>query len=136
MTASLGNEGAAAGSTAFAVVFTNTGKRSCTLDGFPGVSYVQSADGQPVGAPAQRQSIAAGPVRIEPGEQASALVIAVNVQNYPAGQCNPTPVNGVRVYPPNSYDSVYLPRNGLACGLASVNSQLKIGPVVAGASGQ
>ncbi|SCZ15100.1 hypothetical protein SAMN02799641_05900, partial [Rhodococcus erythropolis] len=36
------------------------------------------------------------------------LLRASNVENYPADQCGVTDVAGLRVYPPNSYDSVFL----------------------------
>ena len=134
---SIGPSSGAAGSIGFPVVFTNISQRDCELDGFPGVSYTDAPAGDPIGAPAVRQGDAPGAVHIQPGQEASALVIAANVQNYLADRCAPVPVTGLRIYPPNSYDSTFVPREGTGCSQATPGSaQLKVGPVVAGTSGQ
>ena len=88
--------------------------RTCTLDGFPGVSYVTGASGSEVGAAAGRSG-SGSLVSLAPGSAATSLVRATNVENYPADQCGVTDVAGLRVYPPNSYDSVFLayPTKGL-----------------------
>lgn len=132
----IGPGGAAAGTTGFPVIFTNTGGRTCTLAGFPGVSYANGPDGDPIGAAAVRIGDSAGPVTIGPGQQASALVLAVNVQNYPAEKCGPTDAAGLRIYPPDSFDSAFVARPGTACTLPTETTQLKVNPVVAGNTGQ
>ncbi|MEU6559771.1 DUF4232 domain-containing protein [Nocardia nova] len=136
LSATAGPANAAAGTVAFPIVFTNNGPGSCVLSGFPGVSYADGADGGPVGAPAVRENTAADPVEIASGAQASALVLAVNVQNIPADQCRPVQVAGLRIYPPDNTESLYVERSGTACGNAQVTTaQLRVRPVVAGADG-
>lgn len=106
----LGQGQGAAGSTQIPLVFTNVGGRACVLEGFPGVSYVQGgADGAQVGAAATRSGDPHGAVTLPANGTATALVRAVNVQNYPADTCAPTAVAGLRVYPPGDTASIFVP---------------------------
>ena len=68
----LGESSGAAGSVELPVVFTNTGSRTCTLDGFPGVSYVTGASGSEVGAAAGRSG-SGSLVSLAPGSAATSL---------------------------------------------------------------
>ncbi|MFJ7624478.1 DUF4232 domain-containing protein, partial [Rhodococcus erythropolis] len=116
----LGQPNGAAGSVELPVVFTNTGGRTCTLDGFPGVSYVTGASGSEVGAAAGRSG-SGSLVSLAPGSAATSLVRATNVENYPADQCGVTDVAGLKVYPPNSYDSVFLAYPTKGCSMTGAN---------------
>lgn len=136
LSVTLGAESAAAGSVSFPLVFTNITSRACTLDGFPGVSYANGPDSDPVGSPAERTTQQIASVTVQPSGQASALVTAVVVGNYPAERCVPTEVAGLQVYPPNDTGETFLVRAGTACSLPDEGGQLKVGPVVAGVSGQ
>lgn len=118
----LGQSNGAAGSVMFPIVFTNTGSRTCELDGFPGVSYAGADHSVQVGAAATRNGPSGGPVQLAPGAHASAQVRAAQVANYPADECKPTPVTALRVYPPNDFDAVYLPYQGTGC--AGTDAQL------------
>ncbi|MFC9516524.1 DUF4232 domain-containing protein [Nocardiaceae bacterium NPDC056970] len=112
----LGQAQGAAGSTELPLVFTNVSGRTCVLDGFPGVSYVQGgADGAQVGAAATRSGASTGAVTLTPGSTSTAMVRAVEVQNYPADTCAPTPVAGLRVYPPNDTGSIFVPYATTGC---------------------
>lgn len=105
----LGEVQGAAGSRELPLVFTNVGGRTCVLDGFPGVSYVQGgADGAQVGAAATRTGESHGAVSLAPDGTATATVRAVNVENYPTDTCSPTDVAGLRVYPPNDTGSIFV----------------------------
>ncbi|MFD4182470.1 DUF4232 domain-containing protein [Rhodococcus sp. NPDC058514] len=123
----------AAGSTMIPLVFTNIGGRTCLLDGFPGVSYVAEERGPEVGAPATRSGPGFGPVELTSNGKATAQVRAIQVANYPAEACEPTPVTGLRVFPPNAYASLFLPLPGTGCSKASPEvNQLEVTAVVAG----
>ncbi len=128
-----GRVGAAAGSIILTLVFTNTSSGPCTLFGFPGVSYV-GADGETqVGSAAVRSPRPGQTVLLKPGQSASSQVRAANVRNYPAEECEPTPVSGIRVYPPGDTGSVVLPRASTGCATSSPNvTQLDVTPVVPG----
>lgn len=109
-----GSEGAA-GSVYHTLSFTNTGSQACVLSGFPGVSYVTGASGEQVGAAAERSGSAKGPVTLAPGGSTTAQVQAVQVANYPEADCDPTPVNGLRVYPPNDRGALFVALPGTGC---------------------
>lgn len=117
------NQGAA-GSVLASVNLTNTGSEPCVLHGYPGVSFVDPSGGT-VGAPAARDSAASGTaVTLQPGQSASAPLKIT--QPGTIGQlCNPQQANGLRVYPPGSYESLVLSYPGQACGNPKVE-QLQV----------
>ncbi|MCW4355799.1 DUF4232 domain-containing protein [Hoyosella sp. YIM 151337] len=130
---SLGEPQGAAGSTVYALIFTNVSGDTCTLQGFPGVSYVTGADGSQIGRAAERSGATGGAVSLNPDGQASARIRAVDVENYPADVCDPMQVAGFRIYPPNDYDSLYVANSATAC--ANINAdahQLDVTTVVPG----
>jgi hypothetical protein len=114
----LGAGDGAAGSSYYALVFRNTGAATCILNGYPGVSYVTGSAGAQVGSPAARvpaPGATAQPVRVAPGDSAHATLREVNVGNYPAATCGPTPVLGLRVYPPNQTAAGFVPQATTGC---------------------
>jgi len=116
----------AAGSVYRALVFTNKGQRSCQLRGFPGVSYAGAGDGNQVGPAAQRAGELGAAVPIAPGGTASAQLQLVNVANYDAGVCRPTPVRGLRVYPPGETAALVVPTTGTGCAGTPPGPQLTV----------
>lgn len=112
LTVTLGQGEGAAGSTYAPLVFTNKGTRTCELTGFPGVSYVAGDDGHQVG-PAAVMSGAHGPeISMAPGRASQAQVQFVQVANFDAAVCKPTPVRGLRVYAPGETASIFVPMTG------------------------
>lgn len=131
-----GRTGGAAGSVILTLVFTNTSAAPCTLTGHPGVSYVGEDGATQVGAAAVGTGQQSGPVVLAPGAAASAQVRAAQVGNYPEQECRPTPVAGLRVYPPDNTASVVLPYSGTGCAAESPGiTQLDVHPVVPGTDG-
>jgi hypothetical protein len=130
----LGPSDAGAGSVYLTIVFTNTGGRTCVLQGFPGVSYVTGDNGAQVGAPAARTGAAGPVVSLAPGAKASAKLQAVNVHNFDEAACGYTPVRGLRVYPPDETAAMFLPSETTGCALTppAPNQQLMVQPVQAG----
>ncbi|WP_394251264.1 DUF4232 domain-containing protein [Arthrobacter pityocampae] len=110
--------GGAAGSVYRTLVLTNASGQPCTVVGYPGVSAVDGAGNQ-IGAPADRDGTASGPVLLAPGASASATLRQTNAQNYGA-DCGLTPAAGLRVYPPGATDSLILPQELPACSAASI----------------
>lgn len=117
---SLRYQGSGAGSEHQALVFTNIGDQACVVQGFPGVSYVAGSDGHQVGKAAFRSGSKGPAIPLQPGQQASAPLELTNVENYDAANCQPTEAKGLRIYPPHSYDSLFVPMND-AKGCASEN---------------
>jgi Protein of unknown function (DUF4232) len=112
----LGPGNAAAGSQIIPIQFTNVSTSTCTLYGFPGVSFTGETYAVQVGPAAVRNRTSTKEViTLDPGAVASALIKIVNAQNYPAGTCGLTTASGIKVYPPNLTSAVGLPFNGFAC---------------------
>ncbi|MFD3457693.1 DUF4232 domain-containing protein [Streptomyces sp. NPDC058691] len=108
-----GDSEGAAGSVERALVFVNTGPRPCTLYGFPGVSLVGGATGRQIGSPAERTGTAGEPVLLRQGGSAEAGLRMAQVANYDAKTCAPQKARGLRVYPPDERDALFLPDDTL-----------------------
>ena len=108
------------------VTFTNVGRTTCVIEGFPGVAALNSRGAQ-VKQAIRSTSVTPGdskvrPVYLKPGGVASALVAA------DTASCNrPTYVPGLLVTAPDTYRSVRLSPAGYMC-LPS----LTVSPVVPG----
>ena len=131
LSASLGGGDAGAGSVFRALIFTNTGSRTCELRGFPGVSYVAGDDGHQVGPAAEMSGERGAQVPITPGGTAVAQLRLVNVLNYEEAVCRPTPVRGLRVYPPGDTASLFVPMEGTGCAGTPPGSQLSVQTIMA-----
>ena len=123
---SLGPAEGAAGSVIAPLVLTNVGTRTCELRGFPGVSYVAGDDGHQVGPAAAMSGPRGGEVVLKPGAAAAAQLQMVNVANFDAAVCQPTPVRGLRVYPPGDTASLYVERAGTGCAATPPGNQLSV----------
>jgi hypothetical protein len=116
----------AAGTDYFPLVFTNTGIRSCTLQGYPGVSFVD-ASGNQVASAAVRQETGPGPlINVAPGQSATATAMVLEGA---AGDCanggqdvNPIGVYGFRVYPPDQTDALFAPQSLPICADSPPNT--------------
>jgi len=126
----LGQPGYVAGSRYQPIVFTNTTKVTCTLTGYPGVSFVAPGTGRQVGAAAVRNAQhATTTVAIAPGRSASALLQIVNHANYPPADCKATTVSGLRVYPPGNTAAAYVPFGSTQTACSSQVEQLAVDTV-------
>jgi hypothetical protein len=117
-----------AGSTGFQLDFHNTGSKPCTLQGYPGVSFVKIHNTQ-LGKAASRTGGATPIVTLIPNGDAYADVRTVNGQGgYSAATCQLTTVPTLRVYPPNQTESTNIPWNTQECVGPTVQN-LQVGPV-------
>ncbi len=129
LTVTLGGAQGAAGHQYTPVVFTNTGTEPCSIQGYPGVSYTNGADGAPVGDPATREGGETAAVRLDPGGHATATLQTVtSVDVYPVDQCLPVQVAGLRIYPPNNTESVFIAQARTWC---SRGGGMSVKPVAA-----
>ena len=112
---SLGRGDAAAGTAHKPLQFTNISDGPCVIQGFPGVSYVAGEDGHQVGPAAYREGEKGAPVTLRKGEVAHAPVGFVQVRNYEPAECEPQPVRGLRVYPPQETDSMFIELDRTGC---------------------
>lgn len=133
---SLGEGSGAAGTVWRPLRFTNTSGATCEIQGFPGVSYVAGDDGHQVGAAAYRDGSKGDAVTLRAGQTAHAPVGFAQVGNYDPADCEPTEVRGLRVYPPQETNSMYLPNPGTGCANEDLESnQLKVQTIRPGAGG-
>ena len=115
ITLSLGRGDGAAGTVYRPLIMTNVSGRTCTIRGFPGISYVAGADGHQVGKDAFRYGTKGDPIVLNKGESAAADIGFVNVNNYDPADCQPTPVTGLRVYLPQDTESKFIEAPGAGC---------------------
>lgn len=106
--------GGAAGSFYFDLTFTNVGSASCTLYGYPGVSFTTASHAQ-LGLPAERDSAQAQLVTLSPGSVASNQVRIPDVGVYPVSACRPATAALIKVYPPNQKAAVYVATSSKVC---------------------
>jgi type II secretory pathway pseudopilin PulG len=94
-----------AGTLTYHLTLKNTGKRTCILGGFPGVSLVND-NGNMVGSPAERATnYEEKKLTLAPNTEVMAMVSVANSDNFSDGQCKEGATK-FRVYPPN--DTGYL----------------------------
>ncbi|RJQ77086.1 DUF4232 domain-containing protein [Pseudonocardiaceae bacterium YIM PH 21723] len=105
----------------FLLVFTNKGQAKCGLRDFPGVSFVTEPNGQPIGAPADREGTGDANIIITPGTQASALLQISGTGPQDPARCRESTVAGLRIYPPNQRESKYIELNTKACSSEAVH---------------
>lgn len=117
----LGPAGAAAGSTYYAVDFTNMSGSACVLYGYPGISFV-TGSGQQVGAAATEDPVFPRRlVTLAQGTTAHAELQVTVAQNYPASDCSPVSVHRLKVYPPGQTSALYIPVTATACAKPAVH---------------
>jgi hypothetical protein len=109
--------GGAAGSYGELLVFRNTSSRSCTMFGYPGVSFVGGGSGQQVNDPFRRDTGTPVAVTVAPGGAAHALMLFVHPEAYPSGSCQAVQVDGYRVYPPDETAAVFVAAPQQACSV-------------------
>lgn len=114
-----GQGGGAAGSTYLPIDFANSSGSTCSLYGFPGVSFTTS-DGAQIGAAAARNTGFGNVlVTLRPGESAHVWLQVADARNYPAGACQPTTASVLRVYPPGEVSARDVHQSFAACRSAS-----------------
>jgi Protein of unknown function (DUF4232) len=131
LTAHLGLSEGAAGTIYQVIVLTNTSSATCTLYGYPGVSFVTGVGGSQVGLPATKNpAVATALITLAPGGDADVL-LAVHDAGAIA-ECKITTVNWLRIYPPGDYGSIYVQYNTQACANPTT-SIMSVTPVRTGA---
>lgn len=123
--------GGAAGSQGSFLIFTNTTSKTCSLYGYPGVSFVAGDQGTQVGDAFTRSEAAKKTVNVSAGGSAHAQIVTVNWQNYSEGDCKPVSVRGFRVYPPDETAAVFVSQPQTACS-AKNKGVGQVFPIVAG----
>ena len=132
----LGQANGAAGSSFIPIVFTNTSGSSCSLFGYPGVSFVTGPGGSQIGLAAARVATQpAANVVLAPGGTASAPLRVVDAQNFPASSCQLATAGTLKIFPPGQTAALYISYTSKTCASTSAATQvLYIQPIGAAAS--
>jgi hypothetical protein len=137
LTATLGaGSGSGAGHAYPVLVLTNSGSTTCTVKGYPGVSFVGNGTGTQLGAAANREAagIPVITVTLAPGAAAHAQLNITMAGNYGAATCKPKTADGLRVYPPDETHSVFVATTAYtACQSTSI-VLIVVRPLQAGAA--
>jgi hypothetical protein len=124
---------AASGHTYYPLELTNDSSRSCTLYGYPGVSFVSSAAGGQIGSAAARDTPgqlgdkAAQTVTLRPGQTAHAVLELLTAGVYSPSACGLVFAHWLRVYPPGETAPLYLTFTAQTCSKGQ--NLLTVGPV-------
>jgi hypothetical protein len=130
--ARVGASQGAAGTIYQVIVLTNTSNATCTLYGYPGVSFVTGVGGGQVGKPASKNAVVAKTlVTLTPGAKAAFLLGVHDVGAIPS--CKITSVDWLRIYPPGDYGSINVQYKTQACANTNL-SIMTVSPLRAGAS--
>jgi hypothetical protein len=120
-----GGGGASAGAQRVAIVLRNTGARACTLQGWPGVSFVGGGNGTQIGNAATLDRATPHPtLSIRPGGEVQAIVTVEAAGNWDSATCHPRVTDGFRVIPPGSRQSLFVGASGSlfeSCASTSVH---------------
>jgi Protein of unknown function (DUF4232) len=109
--------GAAAGSSYYPIQFANVSGASCTLYGYPGVSFVTAAQGgRQIGPAATRNPATAKQLlTLPPGRTVHAELQVVDAANYPPADCGSVTAHWLKIYPPNQTAPAYVGFTAQAC---------------------
>ena len=111
-----GQGNAAAGSSYYPIRFANVSGASCTLQGYPGVSFVTAQGGRQIGPAATRNAaVARQLVTLSPGQTVHAELQVLNAQNYPPADCGLVTAHWLKIYPPNQTAPAYVGFTAQAC---------------------
>jgi hypothetical protein len=120
---SLGQSNGAAGSIIVPLEFRNTSSSSCSLYGYPGVSFVTGQGGSQIGASASEDN--ATPrrlVTLAAGATAHALLQVAVAQNYPPAKCHLAHAHWLKVFPPGQTAPLYLKFSSATCKATSIRT--------------
>jgi hypothetical protein len=135
LTASIGAGSGAAGSSYFPIRLTNASSSTCSLYGYPGVSFVTAGGAQVGAAAAEDSTYPRQLITLAPGVAAHAEMRIVNAQGYPPTTCHPVTVHRLKIFPPGQTSALYVTLTATACSNPSVQI-LGVQTVQPGSGGQ
>jgi hypothetical protein len=126
LSAKLGGSQGAAGTSYQVIVLTNTGSASCTLYGYPGVSFVTGLGGRQIGRPATKNPLVARSlITLTPGGMANVLLAVHDAGAY---GCKIVAVHWLKIYPPGDFTSIYMNYDTQACAGRSIMTVTAVRP--------
>jgi hypothetical protein len=104
------------------VVLANVSGKTCTLYGYPGVSFVSGVGGSQIGKAAARDRTSAPAiVTVAPGQRASFAVRIVHTGALPASDCSPVTAHWLKIFPPENTAALYLGYTAQVCSGSAVS---------------
>ncbi|MDP9796011.1 hypothetical protein J2S43_004523 [Catenuloplanes nepalensis] len=103
--------GGAAGHHGETLTFTNVSAQACTLEGYPGVSFVTGDEGTQVGADFAREG-EPKKVTLKPGDSARSDLLLADPG---AAKCKATETRGFRIFPPEETAAIFVSSPQQAC---------------------
>lgn len=103
------------------IVLRNISEDSCWVKGYGGLSYVGGGNGTQVGAAADRTPSPTPKTVLEPGEKVSSAVVETSYGPYSKKLCQPTAVDGFRVYVPDETRSFFIDHPTTGCANPKVH---------------
>ena len=113
--------GGTAGGFGYEIKFTNLGKGTCTLAGFPGVRAVD-LKGNRIGAAATHGPGKVKQVVLAPKQSAMATLQVADALNFPKAKCAPTMAAGLRVALPGGSGAKIAPIAFETCAKSSAKT--------------
>ncbi|GIE17787.1 DUF4232 domain-containing protein [Winogradskya humida] len=107
--------GGSAGHHSEFLVFENTSGSACTLEGYPGVSFVTGDSGEQVGKAFNRAPADSPSITLKAGASAHATIEIASPQAVAPEDCKVKDVRGYRVYPPDETASIFVSHPQTAC---------------------
>jgi hypothetical protein len=130
LSGSLGQPSGTAGAVYYQLILRNVGSVPCSMEGYPGVSFVAGPDDSQVGASAQRLPGSVALILVSPGGEAQSRLEVSVASNFGSG-CELTSADGLRVYPPNQTASLIVAHRDQACA-NKADVTLHVGPLALG----
>jgi Protein of unknown function (DUF4232) len=103
----LGQSDGTAGTIYQPVVFVNNGSSACSLQGYPGVSFV-TANGKLIGQPASHDPEKKAVILLANGGEANALLRMPDPGNFAPSACAVKTADRLRVYPPGETQALFV----------------------------
>jgi hypothetical protein len=97
------------------IVLKNVSSQTCWVRGFGGLSYVGGGNGTQIGAAADRTPSSTPKTVLAPGDKVRSPVVETSAAPYSKAKCQPTPVDGFRVYVPDETRSQYIAHPTTGC---------------------
>lgn len=97
------------------IILRNTSEDTCFVKGYGGLSYVGGGNGTQVGAPADRTPTATPKTVLEPGDKVRSAIVETSYAPYSKMECQPTKVDGFRVYVPDETRSIFIQHRTTGC---------------------
>jgi hypothetical protein len=131
----LGLNQGAAGHIYQVIDFKNISGRTCTLFGYPGVSFAAGTPASQVGRAADEDPTTPRvTVTLAPGDVGNALLSYTQAGFYPPTKCAQANTAYIQVYPPNQTTPAYVAYSSQICSNKKIH-ELRIGTVHAGSGG-